>query len=98
MTPELAELTEAVMIWCTWVKKDDGNTAEGNTVKELVDVAEKRLPTKIGEPTDLLNPDWHDFLIRLAGERGTINTKKVSNWLRKFEGPHRRRASYSTHQ
>jgi len=79
--PELAELREVVTVWQAALR-----VGEGFTVKDLADAAEERLPTKMGEPTDYANPDWRDCLLRLAGDRGAVNTRRLGMWLMSREG------------
>ncbi|RYI34471.1 MAG: hypothetical protein EON48_01915 [Acetobacteraceae bacterium] len=40
----------------------------------------------MGEPTDYRFPDLRDVLIRMFGERGEINTKRMGKWLLSHEG------------
>jgi hypothetical protein len=55
-------------------------------VRYVAEKASGRAPTQIGEPTDFQYPDLRDALLRIAGVSGTINTKKLGNWLADKEG------------
>ncbi|WP_159013229.1 hypothetical protein [Acidisoma sp. S159] len=79
--PELGELREVIVSW-----RESLRLNEGFTVKELADAAEERMKTQLGEPTDYAHPAWRDCIVRLAGERGTINTKRLGKWLMNREG------------
>ena len=79
--PELGELREVIVSWRESLKLN-----EGFTVKELADAAEERMKTQLGEPTDYAHPAWRDCIVRLAGERGTINTKRLGKSLINREG------------
>ena len=79
--PELAELREVTSLW-----RDTLGIGDGFTVKGLADHADERAPTKMGEPTDYAHPEWRDCLLRIAGERGAISTRRLGNWLRDREG------------
>jgi len=79
--PELAELREIVGLWRAAIP-----AGEARTVKEVADEGMRHKPTEMGEPTDLAHPEFRDALLRLAGERGAINTKKLGRWLMNREG------------
>lgn len=79
--PELAELREVVTAW-----KANLELGDGLTVKELADAAERRAATVIGEPPDYAHPEWRDCLLRLVGDRGNVNTRRLAGWLRSREG------------
>jgi putative DNA primase/helicase len=79
--PELAEIREVMTAW-----RNALGTREAFTVKELADAADARTKTQIGEPTEFTSPAWRDCLIRLAGERGVVNTKRLGRWLMNREG------------
>ncbi|MGI4941931.1 MAG: hypothetical protein ACRYHQ_15460, partial [Janthinobacterium lividum] len=46
----------------------------------------RRAPSQIGEPTDFAAPELRDALLRIAGDRGTISTRRLSKWLLDHEG------------
>jgi putative DNA primase/helicase len=79
--PELMELAEAIAIWRACIRLDEAHTCQG-----LADIADLKTPTRIGEPTDYAHPEWRGFLMRLASERGVIKPRRLSAWIRKFEG------------
>ena len=80
--PELAELREFIIAW-----RSSLPTGEGYTVKELVDEADKRTKTVIGEPTVICPPQsGRDCLQRLAGDRGGVNSRRLGQWLMNREG------------
>jgi hypothetical protein len=74
--PELGELREMLAAW-----QAIPEAAQGCTTREIVAKAEIRRPTVVGEPTDYAHPDLHELLLRLFGERGAINTKRLGKWL-----------------
>ncbi|HEV7266378.1 MAG TPA: hypothetical protein VGN83_15875 [Falsiroseomonas sp.] len=78
--PDLTELREILGLWHASFGKDDYTTSE------VVQQVSLREETKMGEPTDYRHPDLRDALLRIFGERGEINTKKMGNWLRAKEG------------
>lgn len=59
--PELAELREILGLWSAAFGTD------AYTAKEVVAEAERRHPTKMGEPTDLMHPELLDAFTRLFG-------------------------------
>ncbi len=78
--PELTELREMLTLW---------SAALGEapmTAKEVADAVNRREETQMGEPTDYRFPDFRDALLRLVGERGEINTKRLGRWLLSREG------------
>lgn len=79
--PELGELREVTTLW-----RDALGLNEAFTVKALADHAEERTKTQMGEPTDYAHPELRDCLVRIAGERGLINTKRLGNWLSNRSG------------
>jgi putative DNA primase/helicase len=79
--PELSELREIAGLW-----KETLGLGNGFTVKDLADRADERTKTLLGEPTEHAHPEWRDCLIRIAGERGTVSTKRLGYWLRNREG------------
>jgi len=79
--PELAELREVIGLW-----REALPVGEGCTLKAVVTEAMKYEPTRMGEPTELAHPEFWDALLRLAGERGAINTKRLGRWLMNREG------------
>jgi hypothetical protein len=74
--PELGELREMLAAWRAMPE-----AAQGCTTREIADKAEIRHPTVIGEPPDYAHPDLRELLLRLFGERGAINTKRLGKWL-----------------
>jgi hypothetical protein len=79
--PELAELREVTSLW-----RDTLGIGGGFTVKDLADRADERTKTQMGEPTEHAHPELRDCLLRIAGERGAISTKRLGYWLRGREG------------
>jgi putative DNA primase/helicase len=73
--PELSELREVLSVWFGALKSD------GFTTKEVADKIHKRLPTKMGEPTDFEHPELRDVLLRVAGTQGVLNTRRLGLWL-----------------
>ena len=80
--PELTELREIVGVW-----KDTMPVGQGMTCKQMVDWSEARPMDDYGHPAgDHSLPDLRDLLAKLAGDRGTVNTVKLGNRIRKHEG------------
>ncbi|MEO3475772.1 hypothetical protein AAFN86_28230 [Roseomonas sp. CAU 1739] len=78
--PELTELREMLALW------SDAFGSDAMTAKEVADAIHQKEPTQMGEPTDYRRPDLRDALIRLVGERGEVNTKRLGRWLLSREG------------
>jgi len=80
--PELSEFVEFVSLW-----KADLGIDSRFTARAVVDTAEARLSDLNGNPTVAYRlPDLHDVLLRIAGERGAINTRRFGKWLERFNG------------
>jgi putative DNA primase/helicase len=79
--PELGELREVIGLWETAAA-----LGEGVTAKALAKKAEQQHPSKCGEPMDFACPELRDVLLRVAGERGAISTRRLGQWLQKREG------------
>jgi putative DNA primase/helicase len=80
--PELSELREVVTAW-----RDALVVGEAMTVKELADAAECHRTDDLGITTqEYSRPELREALHKIAGERGTINTKRLGNWLAKNAG------------
>lgn len=74
--PELGELREMLTLWGDAMGYDGGFT-----VKEAVKKAEERGPSKMGEPPELAHEDLRDAFLRVAGRRGTLDTRTLGKWL-----------------
>jgi len=81
--PELAALREVVTAWAQYL-----TVGMRYTAKSIVDEAESRsLDPDTGRQTDRFRfPELRDALLKIAGERGSINTKRLGNWLQGREG------------
>ena len=79
--PELGELRETLGA----VKEAMGINVTF-TVRDLIDTCAKRRPTQIGEPTEPEFPELADALERIAGDRGSINSRRLGKWLAAREG------------
>jgi putative DNA primase/helicase len=80
--PELGELREIIALWRDRLGADIRLTA-----REIADTASRRTLDEYGNWTHVLAmPDLFDALIRIAGERGVINTKRLGKWLLAHEG------------
>jgi putative DNA primase/helicase len=81
--PELGELREVLGAW-----QDNLSVGERYTVRAIADAAESRIMDDTA--ADFTNafrlPDLRDALLRIAGERGCINTKRLGKWFLKYEG------------
>jgi putative DNA primase/helicase len=78
--PELTELREMLTVWA------DALGSDAMTTAQVVAAIEARHPTQIGEPTDHVHPELREMLLRLFGERGTMNTRRLGKWLASKEG------------
>lgn len=78
--PELDQLGELLRLWIAAF----GN--EAMTVKDAVLAAATKEESLMGEPTDLRHAELHDAFLRIAGERGAINTMRLGNYLRDRQG------------
>ena len=73
--PEIEELREVMIAW----QAAFGSSAY--TVRDLADAADKREET-YGGAGDYVRPDLRDVLLRVAGERGVISTRRLGYWLK----------------
>ncbi|MGI4976796.1 MAG: bifunctional DNA primase/polymerase [Janthinobacterium lividum] len=78
--PELTEMREVLTLWQQHVGTD------GRTVRDIAEEASRRAPSQMGEPTDFAAPELRDALLRIAGDRGTISTRRLGKWLLDHEG------------
>ncbi|MGI4942041.1 MAG: hypothetical protein ACRYHQ_16020, partial [Janthinobacterium lividum] len=78
--PELTEMREVLALWQQHVG------ADGRTARDIAEEASRRLASQMGEPTDFAAPELRDALLRVAGDRGTISTRRLSKWLLDHEG------------
>jgi len=78
--PELSEMREVLTLWQQHVG------AEGRTARDIAEEASTRRPTQLGEPTDFAAPELRDALLRIAGDRGAISTRRLGKWLMDHEG------------
>jgi putative DNA primase/helicase len=79
--PELTELREMLVVW------DASLGARGGvTTADVARVIEERHPTQYGEPPDYRHPELREMLLRLFGERGAVNTRRLGKWLSSKEG------------
>jgi putative DNA primase/helicase len=80
--PDLAELREIAGLW-----RNAFGTALSLTAREIVDQASRRKQDDFGNSAnELVMPDLLDALVRVAGERGAVNTKRLGKWLFQHEG------------
>ena len=77
--PELTEMREILTLW----QQTFGQ--EGKTVRDVAEEASSRKPTQMGEPTDFAAPELRDALLRVAGDRGNISTRRLGKWLMDHE-------------
>ncbi len=78
--PDLTELSEMLTVWSA--SMGDQNI----TCAQAASAIEDRLSTQCGEPTEYRHPDLREMLLRLFGERGMLNTKRLGKWLASKEG------------
>jgi len=80
--PELSELLEFLSLWKANLGIDSRYTA-----RAVVEAAEVRLSDDYGNPTVSYRlPDLHDVLLRIAGDRGAIDTRRFGKWLERLNG------------
>ena len=78
--PELGELREVAGLWWRHLGSSEW------TLRDAAVEAQKHQPAQTGEPTDLIMPDLRDALLRVAGDRGAINTRRLAKWLLNHAG------------
>jgi hypothetical protein len=78
--PELIALRDLLTTWTEAV----GPRAV--TVRAAIEIAASRHHSQIGEPTDLAFPDFQEALLSIAGFKGSIDSRRLGNWLRSKEG------------
>jgi hypothetical protein len=78
--PELAELREVAGLWWKHLQLSEW------TLRDVVVEAEKHKPTQVGGMTDFMLADLRDALLRVAGDRGGINTRRLAKWLLNHAG------------
>ena len=77
--PELEELREVIVRWHEAIR------FEPIAVRDLADRADERHEGFSGGG-DYIRPDLREVLLRIAGERGAISTRRLGYWLRNREG------------
>ena len=81
--PDLAELREVLGLWKAHLGSGSGYSF---TARDAAEAACKREETRHGEPTEFVCPEFRDVLLRIAGDRGNVNTRKLGNWLMDHAG------------
>ena len=81
--PVLAELREMIGLWSGSVGVGHGAI---KTVSEIDQFSQMREAS--GEPGQyhLAHPEFRDTLLRIAGDRNVLNSRKLGNWLAAREG------------
>lgn len=80
--PELSELRELLALWESAFGKNRGMTA-----RELDDESRRDKHASMGAlPGELEYPDLRNALMRIAGEKGHINTRRLGRWFMDKEG------------
>lgn len=80
--PELSELREMLSAWAKELR-----IGEAYTVKQLDLAAFEQLDTGMGRSQDELQcPLLNDVIIKIAGDRGKVNPKKLGTWLANRNG------------
>ena len=77
--PELAELKQVIGAW-HWHYADTKQT-----VRNLAEQALESRQDEFGELRPL-RPELRDVLVQIAGERNSINTRRLGRWLLRHEG------------
>jgi putative DNA primase/helicase len=78
--PRLTELREMLTVWSASIGTD------GKTTARVSAAIEARHKSQMGEPTDLCHPELRELLLRLFGERGAVNSRRLGKWLSANEG------------
>ncbi len=73
--PELSALRDILTGWLAAVGKRDA------TVREVIEIANRRPPSVMGEQTELENPEFRDSLLAVAAVRGVIDAGRLGRWL-----------------
>jgi len=81
--PVLEELREMLGAWEQCLE-----IGTRYTTKDLADAAEaKRFDPDHGHAmADHMHPELREAVLRIAGDRGGINTRKLGNWIARYEG------------
>ena len=75
--PELAELREFIAVW-----RDSPLVVSAQTVKDFVSASDVRLPPSGGQPsTEFAHPALRDCLLKIAGDRQGVNSRRLGQWL-----------------
>lgn len=80
--PVLGEIREFIAGWneCPFV-------SDAQTIRDLIDKSEVRKPTDTGQASsEFAHPVLRDCLHKLAGDRGVVNSKRLSSWLSRHVG------------
>jgi putative DNA primase/helicase len=64
----------------------EGGSGFSFTVRALAEEASRRIPSVMGEPSDFARPELRDVLLRIAGDRSAISTRRLARWLMDHEG------------
>lgn len=80
--PELSELRELLGLWESAFGLNYGYTA-----RELDDESKRHRVDDLGHSTgELVHPDLRGSLLRIAGDKGGLNTKRLGRWFMDKEG------------
>jgi hypothetical protein len=74
--PDLGETREMITVW-----REVLGCGESFTAREIAEKAEEHTQTRMGEPTDYAHPEFRELLLRLFGDRGMVNTRRLGRWL-----------------
>lgn len=78
--PELTELREFLGLW------HEAFGTDALAAREVAQQIGLKEESQMGEPTDFRFPDLRDTILRLFGERGEVNTKRMGRWMLAREG------------
>ena len=79
--PELSAIRE---LFGHWERRLGLNS--GYTSVEVVNSANALAPTGPGDDSGFADPEFRDLLLRQAGDRGQINTRRLGKWFSKIGG------------
>jgi hypothetical protein len=73
--PKQEALTVVVEQWRTLL--GDGRVS----VREVIDSATRKRPGLFNYSDEYVNPDFREALLVVAGDRGSVNSYRLGNWL-----------------
>lgn len=78
--PELTALRDVLVGW------QEAIGSREITVRELIEIATRRLPSVMGEPSDFEFPEFRDALLTVGGVKGQVDGGRLGRWMFGREG------------